>query len=229
MTLGKLGDATQNHFGAQQFRLAAAFMIDGPERFAAMLGARYLRARAHFLPPEQVYLSADQVSNFSRHIHMNLTVGRAGQSRQQVAGRTKLEIHHDHSRSEIIRQLQTFSPISAIVEPRLLYRQLAERFKRVERAVKTEPSERNDSTGSTSLSRKDPAPTTPVMQHIHHRAAPRETQVQIPEIRRELARNATACSEHPPISAKELSRVADEVITVLNRQSLAWRERLGRV
>lgn len=200
----------------------------GPAAFAAAVGGRFMSANARVRPVEQTLAADGSVVSVTPQVNLSIEVDA---SRPAPVSPARMEVHREAGRRETVRSVERHTETTRVVEtPLAMHERLVQRFERVERDVRMMPALDQSARPSVEApSRAAGAMARPGAEPmVYHRPPPpAPAPVQPVEIRRELPRFEARPADKA-ISPREVSRVADEVIAVLNRQSVAWRERFGR-
>jgi hypothetical protein len=228
MTVEQAMRPGRQSFGAEPFAPPAAPDFGGPRRFAESLAAGLLRTRAMVPPADRILAQeADSVS-INPRIDLHLALVAGASTPDVLRERPTLEVLRERSHSEGVHVIERSRAPAAVEPPQRLFERLTQRFERVEREVRLAPAflPRPDRPAKPAAPRPAAPTAASAAMVLHHRQLPAPSPQA--DVRRLPPSAAPTQPGNPAISPREISRVADEVIFVLNRQSLAWRERFGR-
>lgn len=230
MALKPDGSTSGMRFGARPFKPTVAIDFAGPWRFAEGLQRRFLLGEAAGGRADRVFAdSGGTVISVRPQINVGIAVEAASSpepQHQEAPPRLELLREHVHTRSERVvvhdRALARMSPAERF------HHTVQERFTRVEPAAAAVRSGRPGPEQPAPLPRLPAggAVASPAAPLVLHRPKPETVTVEAPAVRQLPA--SLQPGNRPRISAKEIGYLADEVISLLNRQSIAWRERFGR-
>lgn len=216
-------------FGAAPFAPLAAPDFGGPRRFAEDLAAGLLRTRPATPPADRVFAEETDHVSINPQIDLHLAIVANPSTPDVVREGPTLEVVRERSHSDRVHTIESSAAPFTVEPPSRLYERLSTRFERVEREIRQAPAiqpQPSRPAGATAPRPAESAAPAAAMV-LHHRHLP-ALPPQAADVRRQLPSVAPTLPGNSAISSREISRVADEVISVLNRQSLAWRERFGR-
>ena len=229
MALKPDGSSSGMRFGARLFKPAVAIDFERSSRFAQELRRRFLFGEAAGAMADRIFADPDgAVVSVRSQIDVGIKVDTASSPEQphhEVLPRRQLPGEHVHTRSE--RVVVHDREAARMLPAERFHRTMRERFTRVEHAAAVLPARPGPAQPATLPGLREsstgPSPSAPL---VLHRPKPETVTVEAPVIRQLSA--SLQPEKRPRISAKEIGYLADEVISRLNRQSIAWRERFGR-
>lgn len=219
-------------FGAPRFAPTIAVDFGGPAgRFAEAVRRRFALAEPLDAPAERVFAVEEGASvSISPQINVDVTIESDVAAHEPPGDAPRrLDYVREHVRTHTERVVERRLEGMPAPPPQRFYEKVIERFARAE-------PPRGESVGPAPLEMRQPPgaprseearPDRQPAQFVLHRPKSEAVKVETPTVRR-LPESLMPTGSRSGMSTKEIGRVADEVISLLNRQSIAWRERFGR-